>query len=454
MTPLEVVGRVPDTSQTMTAPVGVRTRPHLFPCGDTCPVASVAVMGNRIKHLISLGRVLVPHIWKLALAAVGLVVAVVGFAVDGFGVDSVAGWLGIVLAVASVGALVSDAKEVRSRLDSLYQQEVSPDLHRIRFSPPYDKWERIDVAPIGLAITDNATNQALRNADDLPVQVLTEPYRPPPSVEWAQAHSLVEGRRRQQRDFDDPKVRLCSDLPTPPSALAFVVQRTRYSYSSITNELVTHEFRSRNPEFPGLVAEDVALPDGVLPTLGRSECSNHIGVDTLGVTRNDELVLVVQSTRNAHGGGQLAPSGSGSADWADLTDAVAAGTGMGGFLRGAMERELSEECGLLPAQVKRTELLGFARFVQRGGKPQFCGVTRLSATRDDLRRLGPDRVFVDDYVVHQLDLADSARAAATVRAARTAHSGKVSVPLAVNLELLARWIEQDPDALGWLRAEP
>ncbi|MFD0490065.1 hypothetical protein ACFQ0O_26935 [Saccharopolyspora spinosporotrichia] len=50
-----------------------------------------------------------------------------------------------------------------------------------------------------------------------------------------------------------------------------------------------------------------------------------------------------------------------------------------------MERELREETGLPAEALAGTELTGFARWMERGAKPEFFGVTRLSVSSAEVR---------------------------------------------------------------------
>jgi 8-oxo-dGTP pyrophosphatase MutT (NUDIX family) len=351
-------------------------------------------------------------------------------------------------------ATYSEIREVRRRLADLYPVPAARDLLAVAVSSAYRDFERIHVPPLGLALTSDAVNALLAEAPDLEVRVADEPYRPPRRVSWAHDLVLAEARRRGRRDFNDPKVRLTSDLLPGVQWTRVEVQRTRFLYAAITNDLAITDFLSHERRTVDLSADDVALPGGRLPTLAASQCSNHVGVDSLALTRHGHLVIVVQSVHNAQSPGLLAPSGSGSADWSDVETALAAGLGFVGFLRTAMARELAEECGLHTSKVRGSDtlILGFARFVHRGGKPQFFGMTPIDADENNLRRIRRERIYVTDHLIEPLDLSSPEALVLALRRLLVENQGRYSLPLYVNVELLARWVERGgADALTRLR---
>lgn len=119
---------------------------------------------------------------------------------------------------------------------------------------------------------------------------------------------------------------------------------------------------------------------GRLRPLAESELSDLIGVSTIAVTRDGVLVLTYQSARNAASANLLAPSGSGSLEPQDLDGA----TSLQDAVRRSMERELLEETGLRADQIEATRVIGFARWMERGAKPEFFGLTTLGCAADDL----------------------------------------------------------------------
>lgn len=109
------------------------------------------------------------------------------------------------------------------------------------------------------------------------------------------------------------------------------------------------------------------------------EVSGHIGITTLLITENNRVAMLYQGNTKAIGAKTVVLGGSGSMDYADmekadnpddLRDALAYG----------MARELCEETGMQKYFDKvreRTMVTGFFRWVDRCGKPEFVGVSRV-----------------------------------------------------------------------------
>src|SRR5690606_28384422 len=123
--------------------------------------------------------------------------------------------------------------------------------------------------------------------------------------------------------------------------------------------------------------------DERIPDIKGSNMANHVGISTLAVTRDGQLLVWNQDGRAQHSRNQLAPTGSGSCDWKDFEATRGAGEGntlMQVVLR-AMERELREESSLQGVADARitSRVLGYFRWMNRGGKPEFVGISRVDA---------------------------------------------------------------------------
>jgi 8-oxo-dGTP pyrophosphatase MutT (NUDIX family) len=140
--------------------------------------------------------------------------------------------------------------------------------------------------------------------------------------------------------------------------------------------------------------------------LAESSLADVIGVSTLAMTSDNALVLVSQSGRNVASPLLLAPSGSGSLDPRDLppdqTDTLQ------NIVRRGMERELCEETGIRPEEIRNTTVVGFARWLERGAKPEFFGVTGLSVSARDLARrrhlASDERLYSGGAFTQRLDI--------------------------------------------------
>ena len=184
---------------------------------------------------------------------------------------------------------------------------------------------------------------------------------------------------------------------------AVQIGRTLYHTSLLTNEACSRvllrderivcDFRLMYP----YMANDVAGSPGHLQALELSALANHVGVSTLALTSDGYLVVHRQNELTQVSQNLVAPSGSGSLDWVDhhlaKTDDFLA------VVRYGMARELREECGLdnnsrrggrdwsVKSLAQNTLILGYSRWLERGGKPEFMGITRLNCK---INEIAPD----------------------------------------------------------------
>jgi len=134
--------------------------------------------------------------------------------------------------------------------------------------------------------------------------------------------------------------------------------------------------------------ENIVLYDGKLhyPHAGKklkpleiSHMNNEIGISTIAFTNDNNIVIWESNERAQIQGHQLVPSGSGSADWKDREGKKT----LSEVICYSMERELKEECSLLQyaesqeKKISETRIIGYWRWLNKGGKPEFCGVTKL-----------------------------------------------------------------------------
>ncbi len=259
----------------------------------------------------------------------------------------------------------------------------------------------------GTALVSDAIDRSLVRGG-LVSELASEPYRLPGPLQ-ASTPDVLAACHAGRVVFNGDVVGMRGD-PLPPLCGARAplrLHRARFFDAQCSNDLctlrITHrgtggEFDPRRALLTG--------PDGRLRTLSESVLADAVGVSTLAVTADGAAVLVRQSRRNAASPGLLAPPGSGSLDPRDP------GPGRTGILqdilRRGMQRELGEETGIRPDEIRNTIVVGFARWMERGAKPEFFGLTELSATTGDLAgrrpRGAPDRLYSGGTLMVRMDL--------------------------------------------------
>lgn len=137
--------------------------------------------------------------------------------------------------------------------------------------------------------------------------------------------------------------------------------------------------------------------NGTILDLNESICSNHIGISILAFTRDGKIIITTQTGDSAQSANLLAPSGSGSADFKDLGNKSIT---FHDFIINAMERELLEECGLDESMTGfvSSHVIGFARLLHRGGKPEFFGVSFINESSDFLKVTDKESMFITNNV--------------------------------------------------------
>lgn len=120
-----------------------------------------------------------------------------------------------------------------------------------------------------------------------------------------------------------------------------------------------------------------------------SDYSDHIGVSTFLLTSDDFIIVNMQGGNAGYGANQYAPSGSGSLDYSDYHP----GEDFRQMVIRGAERELGEETSLKKSMKKEglnfedyltTNITCYYRDLERGGKPEFCCLTRISKPYDEI----------------------------------------------------------------------
>lgn len=151
--------------------------------------------------------------------------------------------------------------------------------------------------------------------------------------------------------------------------------------------------------------------------------------------------------------GYLAPSGSGSADYADLNGTRGS---LQEFIRRATERELREECGIGDLKYTiRTELIGFCRVLDRGGLPEFFSVSFIDADHAALHVPKSESPYIAHIDRRRINRESVNTVLDEVRQYREgSHVQSLSLQLYLNLVFLEDYLESAPASFANLIAPP
>lgn len=210
----------------------------------------------------------------------------------------------------------------------------------------------------------------------------TNPYCIPEDIVQNAFRYLNDKLKLRKHFFNENKIRMemgIEEFPRDNNEFIIQLSKTNYYNSICTNEISSLELRSRSRAdfcFEGysLVKSGV----GHIYSLSESLCSNHIGVSTLAITEDKYAILTVQGNQNLIDSNRFIVSASGSLDYSDrkkselFRDIIIKG----------MERELREECNLNNAKFQ-TQIVGYGRLLDRGGKPEFFGITEVDMNHND-----------------------------------------------------------------------
>lgn len=241
--------------------------------------------------------------------------------------------------------------------------------------------------------------------------------------------------------FNEKKLCLSEDISMTDDV---VCHRGCYYDSFLTNQICTQQLLSK--ETNKLIYDgtryfpvDYHNNEVRLSEFSTSYMNNHIGVSTLGITSDNFLVIWKQNAHAQFNNNFHVPTGSGSCDWNDYVENSFIQTLITG-----MQRELREENRLrIKDNVSmQTKVIGYFRWVNRGGKPEFVGVTKINTKASHLE---PNHLEVRQsnssghlYRVRTLDeLRDQIQ---KIRLNET-----ISTPLFMCLQCLEHYIEESPD---------
>lgn len=194
--------------------------------------------------------------------------------------------------------------------------------------------------------------------------------------------------------FNEDKLCLASDIK--PGIKTVKLYKGTYFDTMLTNDIAGKCIKDKNEgdetinrhaivKLPLRTSEDGSCCQ--IKSVADTLYNNQMGGSTIAFTSDNYFVFWIQNGLAQHSNGLIAPTGSGSCDYADLVE--------GDFIRSiknTMERELLEESTkalgfsneLDYSQIQETKLIGYFRWLDRGALPQFVGVTKLKVPKSRL----------------------------------------------------------------------
>src|SRR5699024_1801097 len=211
-------------------------------------------------------------------------------------------------------------------------------------------------------------------------------------------YKYYNSKKNNQLFFNETKLCMSSDINSLRSYVK--CYQGNYFNSFLTNEISTSVLKRKEDAtiiydasnfFP--IKYNHVDNSYSLQSIDMCEMSNHIGVSTLAITSDYYLVIRKQGASSQQNINQFVPTGSGSCNWSDITN-----KSLNETIKYAMLRELWEENGgkkVYPEFEKygTTKILGYFRWLQRAGKPEFVGITKLNCSLD---MLTPDEIELID----------------------------------------------------------
>lgn len=208
--------------------------------------------------------------------------------------------------------------------------------------------------------------------------------------------------------YDSKKIRLNNDikeLMNSKDNAIVQLSKTTYFNSICTNEISMQEMRYDDEVsycFDGFLlvkSKGDKNKDSRIYPLSESQCSNHIGISTLVITSDDFIILTRQGKRNLISSDKYIVTASGSLDLHDRKKCNL----FGELIKKGMNRELCEECNIKKDNIIDTNIIGYGRLLERGGKPEFFGITRVNITADkfiDNAKRGKEvkKEYVSDFI--------------------------------------------------------
>ena len=242
--------------------------------------------------------------------------------------------------------------------------------------------------------------------------------------------------------INNSKIRLKSDIFSDSKRVK--LEKTNYYTGECTNESACMKIVSQTNDEAVFNGYNLWISNEIIRGLNKgsdNKCANYIGVSTLVLTSDHQLIILRQSENSAQSMGLLAPSGSGSAEEEDRKEDK---KDFSTFIKNAMEREFCQECNLDLKNIEyiNTKLIGYARILDRGGKPEFFGFTVIEDELSELEIPANELSFGIKIYKELLNISKIKRFLSDYI---NKNKNDLSFPLYLNIIFLKEFIENKPD---------
>ena len=183
--------------------------------------------------------------------------------------------------------------------------------------------------------------------------------------------------------YNEKKLCLADDIDVTSNVVYY--HRGSYFDTYLTNHVSTVQLLSKDTNkviydgtgfFPAEYSQE--LKEFRLSEIKFSFMNNEIGISTIGLTSDNYLVIWKQNSYAQSSNDLFVPTGSGSSDLKDIENHNFTKTIINGMERELWEESGKEALGRTHDSIGNTKILGYFRWVKRGGKPEFVGITKLN----------------------------------------------------------------------------
>lgn len=199
-------------------------------------------------------------------------------------------------------------------------------------------------------------------------------------------HRWYEIQQKGGGFTNDRKLCLASELfHRVDGSLCWRVTSGRYYNGYLTNFIYTQYVGGTHYK----LYPPMNMDTDPIKALGESDFSDHIGISTLLYTKDGFFYVFRQAGNSGYNANYYMPTGSGSMDFKDYRK----GDDLRQIVIRAAERELAEESSIkklmgkeMFERVVHTSVIGYYRDMERGGKPEFCCISRIDLEINDLAK--------------------------------------------------------------------